>query len=198
MIQTQGCYSTIDLEQGSDEWLAFRKNHITATDALIIMGLSPWRTREELLKEKLGLIEPKPKNYLMERGKELEPIARSHAEENFGTFFIPEVCISNEYPWMMASTDGISFDGNMLLEIKCPGKKAHEIAKAGSIPDYYMPQLQHQMAVCGFDECIYFSFDGSEGVTVVVQRDDVYIADLLVKEKEFYDCLINKTTKEHL
>jgi putative phage-type endonuclease len=175
-----------DVEQGSDEWLELRRKHITASESLIIMGLSPWRTREQLLHEKLGLIPPQEVNSAMLRGQLLEPKARSCAEEMLGTLFIPEVLQGIENPFMLASMDGVCIDNKYILEIKCTSKKNHELAKNGKIPDYYYPQVQHQISVCDVDFCYYFSFDGSSGIVVEVERDDKFINRMIEIEYEFY------------
>jgi putative phage-type endonuclease len=184
----------IHLIQGSQEWLDFRKTRVGASDAVIIAGMSPWRSRAQLLDEKRGLIEPQPMNSSMQRGTRLEPIARALAEDMFDTLFVAEVRVSKEYEWCYASLDGICIDNKILLEIKCTSKKNHALAKDGKIPDYYKPQLQHQMYVCGFDKCHYFSFataeidyEGPAGVVVVEHRDDAYIKNLIELEKKFYE-----------
>jgi putative phage-type endonuclease len=182
---------SINLQQCTDEWREYRKSKICASDAPIIMGMSPWRTREQLLQEKIGQIESQPINSAMQRGMILEPKARSVAEDMLGTLFLPEVLESIEYPWMCASYDGICIDNKLILEIKCTNKKNHEMAKNGKIPDYYYPQVQHQIAVCDIDCCHYFSFDGSTGVVVVVKRDDQFIKRMIEVEHEFYQELMN-------
>jgi putative phage-type endonuclease len=176
----------IDMVQGSPEWTLWRRKGVGASDAVIISGLSPWRTRQELLEEKLGIRDPQPINSSMNRGMILEPKARRCAEEMFETLFLPEVRISPIYNWCYASLDGICIDNKILLEIKCTSKKNHQLAKEGKIPEYYKPQLQHQMYVCGFDKCHYFSFDGEEGIIVIEHRDEAYIDNLIELEKEFY------------
>lgn len=180
-----------DVEQGSSIWLELRKKHITASDAGIICNMSPWRTRQELLEEKLELREPQQTNSAMLRGQLLEPKARACAEEMLGTLFLPEVYSSIEHPFMLASLDGVCIDNKMILEVKCTNKKNHELAREGKIPDYYYPQVQHQISVCDIDECHYFSFDGSSGVVVVVKRDDEFIKRMIDLEYEFYQEMSN-------
>jgi putative phage-type endonuclease len=181
----------IDVEQGSQEWLRLRRSHVCASDSLIVMELSPWRTRKELLEEKRGEREPQQVNWAMQRGTLLEPKARSFAENLFDTLFIPEVHVSEEYPFMLASYDGISFDGKIILEIKCPGKKAHSEAMHGKIPSYYKPQLQHQMAVRGSDCVHYLSYYEEkgkiEGILIIEKRDEEFIKNMIEMEYEFYD-----------
>lgn len=193
-MMIQGCKVNAiehDVEQGSSEWLALRRKHICASDALEVMGLSKWTSRQEALERKLGIIPEKEENFLMRQGKKHEPIARQLAEEMLGMFFIPRVYQSIEYPFMLASLDGVCIDNKHILEIKCTNKKNHALAKEGKIPDYYMPQVQHQMAVCDVDQCHYFSFDGSSGVVVIVERDEEFIKRMIDLEYEFYQEMIN-------
>ena len=49
----------IELEQGSPEWLSWRRTVITATDASVIMGNNPWETPYSCWQRKLGLLEEK-------------------------------------------------------------------------------------------------------------------------------------------
>ena len=175
-----------NLEQGSSNWLEFRQKHIMASDAAPMLGISPWRTREQLLNEKLGQIPPQEVNNAMQRGMLLESKGRACAEEELGTLFLPEVLQSIEYPWMCASYDGICIDNKMIIEIKCTNAKNHAMAKNGKIPDYYMPQIQHQIVVCDLDCCHYYSFDGNSGVVVVVERDSEFIKRMIDIEYEFY------------
>lgn len=178
--------------QGTPEWHALRKTKITATDACIIMGVNHWKTRMQLYHEKLSDNPPMQPNERMQRGLDLEPVALELFCIKTGKKMSPAVVIKD---WAMASLDGINAD-NEILEIKCPGEKDHLIALSGKVPDHYYPQLQHQMYVCDADKAFYFSFDGIDGVTVEVNRDDDYIAKMLEEEKKFYDCLINKTPPE--
>ena len=42
---------THSLLQGSPEWLAYRSTHFNASDAPAMLGVSPYKTRTELLHE---------------------------------------------------------------------------------------------------------------------------------------------------
>ena len=181
-----------DIEQGSKQWLDLRSKHVTASESLIILGMSPWRTREQLLQEKLGLIPSQEVNSAMLRGQLLEPKARACAEEMLGTLFIPEVFTSIKHPYMLASLDGVCIDNKYILEVKCTNKKNHGMAREGKIPDYYYPQIQHQISVCDVDFCYYFSFDGDSGVIVEVERDDEFIDRMIEMEYEFYQEMTNR------
>jgi putative phage-type endonuclease len=179
-----------DLEQGSPQWHALRKTKITATDSCIIMGASHWRTKIQLYHEKISQECNTFMNERMQRGVDLEPIARDLFIMKMGVIVSPQVVIKD---WAMASLDGISDDGHLVVEIKCPGPTQHQMAVDGKVPDYYYPQLQHQMYVTGVNSVHYFSFDGTDGVVVVVNRDDAYIEKMIDEELKFFKCLQEKT-----
>ena len=182
-----------NVKQGSQEWLNLRKTKITATDAAVILGASHWKTRVQLYHEKVS---DENKNFTserMQRGLDLEPVARDLFCLEHGLMMEPAVVVKD---WAMASLDGIDPDGKHIVEIKCPGSKDHSEALLGKVPTHYYPQIQHQLYVTGLPKAFYYSFDGSDGVTVEVQRDDAFIEKMLEEERAFYDCLILRTPPE--
>lgn len=179
----------IDLEQGSEAWLAWRKTVITATDASIIMGNNPWETPYRCWQRKLGLIEEKKSNQAMERGKNLEPEARAQFIERQGIYMIPTVVESSEFEFLGASLDGLSQLGNVILEIKCGGTKLHDMAKQGEIPAYYQDQMQHQLFVTGSSICYYYCYDGTDGICIEVFPDPTYKERFMPKAREFLRCV---------
>lgn len=179
----------IELEQGSPEWLAWRKTVITATDASIIRGNNPWDTPYKCWQRKLGLIEEKKSNEAMERGKRLEPEARAQFIQKFGIDMIPVVAESSEYEFLGASLDGLSTDKSSILEIKCGGSKLHYMAARGEIPQYYQDQMQHQLLVTGASKCFYYSYDGSDGICIEVLPDAEFKSTFLPQAREFWRCV---------
>ena len=176
------------LVQGTADWLEMRRSYIGASDAPVIMGVSPWKTPYQLWKEKLGLYEQET-NKAMRRGTSMEETARREFELTTGYVTKPKVVFSTQYDWMMASLDGITDAGDVLVEIKCPGSVDHSSAVSGRVPDKYMPQMQHQMACTGLDHGYYFSFNGTTGALVEVERDDDYIKKLITKEQRFWESI---------
>jgi len=184
------------LIQGSLEWLAWRRTKVTASDAAIIMDVSPWGTKYSLWLEKLDLASPKTCTPAMKRGLDLEDLARKEFYDIVGVEVFPKVLTHPVHTWMSASMDGLSKFGDVAVEVKCPGTKDHSLAIEGVVPDKYFPQLQHQLAVCGLDMIYYLSFDGQEGVILKIHRDNDYIDNLIELEKAFYDCVVNLTPPE--
>jgi len=176
----------LNIKQGSQEWLELRKKKITATDCAVIMGLNPWQTPYGLWMQKMGLAPPNEENEAMREGRRLEPIALERFNWRIGAEFVPAVIINPEREWQMASLDGMY--ENAIVEIKC-GAKALEMAKQGIIPDYYKAQLQHQMSVVEVDRMFYYASYGDEDVSIPVERDPIFIGEMLEKEIAFYKCL---------
>lgn len=177
------------LQQNTPEWLEFRKNYLGASDAPVVMGISPWRTPYQLWRDKVGLGEPQTMSFAMQRGVDMEQAARDWFEKKTGIKIYPQVVLHQEIPYLMASIDGMSEDLKTVVEIKCPGKQDHLVAKNGQVPAKYYPQLQHQIEVCKIKSLYYLSFDGRDGVLLHVERDDKYIQDLLEQEQQFWECV---------
>jgi putative phage-type endonuclease len=184
------------INQNTQEWHQLRKTKIGASDAPVIMRVSPWKTPYQLWQEKLGLL-PEKDNPFLNQFHDKEIIARNKFIEITGIEVSPLVVLSNEHPFMMASLDGISRLGNHIVEIKCPGIKDHECALNGKIPPKYYPQLQHQMIVCNLEKCFYFSYrSDTEYKLLEVNIDNEYNKTLLQEEYKFIDNLNSLTPPE--
>lgn len=177
------------LEQNTQEWLDWRKNKIGASDAPIIMGVSPYKTPKELWLSKRGELKETDTPW-MKRGRDMESTALAAFEKEMSYVMFPLVLTHESKKWMTASMDGITMQRDAAVEVKCSGKVDHAIVKGGKIPDKYYPQLQHQIEVAGLDFIFYWSFDGFKGVCIKVGRNEKYIKDMVEKEEEFYKLLI--------
>lgn len=179
----------IDLKQGTPEWESFRKNKIGASDVAPILGISPWKTARKLWEQKLGVSPPEKRNWAMQRGIDLEERARNCFFMEKNIYVKPIVFVHPEYPFLMASLDGMCENLQIAVEIKCNGPENHKLALQDIIPDYYFCQMQHQMFVCELEHMFYYSFDGQDGVCLIVKRDEEFIKNMLEKELEFYECM---------
>lgn len=177
--------------QNTEEWRRWRKMKVGASDAPIILGKSPWTSVGQLWRRKLDLESEQPMTAKMQRGVDLEPEALAAFNEYTKAAYEPLVMIHKRFDWCIASLDGWDADLRQGLEIKCPGESALRSAEKGQIPSYYIPQLQHQMAVAELDHIHYWSYDGKKGTHLICKRDEAFIKHLLEQEAWFYDCLIN-------
>lgn len=181
------------MQQNTKEWLDFRKDKIGASDAPIIVGVSPWSTPFQLWEEKLGLREPRPMTAAMQDGKDNEAMILRFYNAAMGVDLQPKVLQHLKWPWMMASLDGYS-DEHM-VEIKYAGKEDHARAQQGEVPAKYIPQLQHQLCVAGMDWMHYVSSprNGEMRDTKIlkVYRDDEFLDELIALETEFFNMMQN-------
>jgi putative phage-type endonuclease len=146
------------VEQGSLEWHELRSKHITASEAPIIMGASPYMSRKKLLAIKKGdETEVFRKSEIMEAGHRAESDARQIAEELIGDILFPLVVTRNlDGMPLLASMDGITEDLRIGWEHKLFNKKhAEHVMFHNEPPEMHYWQLEHQMLVTGAEEILY-------------------------------------------
>ncbi len=181
-------YLIEDLEQGTDEWRAWRKGVIGASDAPKIMGENPWGSRESLMNEKLGLVPEFKGNSKTREGNSLEGDARDSLAKKFKMKIEPTIVQDSSEPFLAASLDGICNKLENIFEIKA-GVKAYEHTQINrSVPSYYVGQLQHMLMVTQMDSLTYAVYrPGMPLLTLEVNRNETYIKRLRKKEKEFVE-----------
>jgi putative phage-type endonuclease len=185
------------LHQNTPEWYRWRMQGIGASDAPVIMGETPFRTVRRLWAMKTGRLQEEPAGPAARRGRELEHVARRMYERQTGTQMEPLCLVHEQFEWMRASLDGLSFDGSTLLEIKCPLRLWHRVsAQQGRIPSQYYPQLQHQLEVSGAERAHYWSFSGTNGVLIEIHPDKEYAKRLVKEEEAFWQLVKEKRWPE--
>lgn len=161
----------VALEQGSPEWHAHRMRYRNASETPAVMGFSPWQTAYQLWLLRTGRKLPVETD-AMRHGKTQEPAARRAYEALTGAVMEPQVLVRGDYS---ASLDGLSLDGRVLLEIKCPvrGRRSElwQDVLAGVIPLHYRFQIQHQLMVSKASLGHLFVFDGEQGLIADVEPD---------------------------
>ena len=163
----------IYLEQGSADWLAHRQLYRNASETPAVMGASPWMTPYQLWELRTGRRQ-QAVTYPMERGLRLEPAARAAYEEMTGHVVQPITLVEGDYS---ASLDGLTFDGSLLVEIKCPvrgaGSTLWEQVSQGEAPEHYRFQVQHQLMVSGAElaELFVYDEDLGKGIALPIHAD---------------------------
>ena len=203
MSRTKGL--EIILAQGSQVWLDWRKKGIGGSDAAIVKMWNdhPFSSPYQLWQLKMGLIEETQftgdQLKAVQRGHDLEPVARELFVKATGIHVVPCCFEHPNFPFLRASLDGASEDRSMIVELKCPLKwEYHKPATEGHIHDYYYAQIQHQLAVTGADYAFFASYfpDAKKEedrfvICPVVKPKHSYIEDLLIREKNFWKCVVN-------
>lgn len=186
-------YNIIDLEQRSSEWVQFREGKIGASDVASILGISPWETPLQCW-EKMIFNKKKDITLSMQRGIDREQEALDWFNEQKKGIYIPMVLQSKQYPYLIASLDGIDIlDGCSphTLEIKWPSMQSHLSCKEGKIPDYYNAQMQFQFYISGANHGYYLSCWGEDKIYWLVNRDQKYIDWMVPKILDFRNRLID-------
>ena len=179
-------YRLVDIAQGTSEWLDWRNQGLGASDAPAIMGENPWKSRERLLKEKLNELSFW-QNDAMRRGIELEPEARRRYEQMTGIKVRPVCLESTQFDWLRASIDGLAHDGSSVVEIKCGESVYRHAASKRQVPQYYLGQLQHILAVTGLPRIDFWCYlPGRPEIHICIDRDNNYIDRLIKREMEFW------------
>lgn len=133
-----------------------RWRYIGGSDIAVIMGISPFKTRFQLLQEKAQIIEPDFKgNEYTEYGNVMEPKIRDYVNETLGRNFAPDVMMNGDFRFNL---DGLDKECCQVLEIKTTSQ-IH-----GKLEDYkvYLVQLLPYMRMAG----------AVEGYLAVYQRPD--------------------------
>lgn len=160
----------ISCQQGSDLWLAVRAKHFTASEAPAMMGASKYMTRSELLHQKHTGIVPDVdahKQALFDRGHAAEEAARPFVEELIGWELSPVTgALDVEGLPLLASFDGISFDGHIVWESKLWNENLAENIRSGNLSPNYYWQLEQQLLVANADKAYFTCSDGTPERTV--------------------------------
>lgn len=187
-----------NLPQNSAEWLKWRQSGLGASDAPVVMGVSPFTTRFELWLDKTGKFPRSDSNFhpnalkAMTRGHLLEPQARQYFEGFKFRQYPPMNVIHEKYDFIRASLDGYNAETNRIVEIKCPGKVDLAEAAKGRVPKKYLPQVQLQLMVTGAAACDYFTYDGEKGIIIEVLPDLEYQARLEKEMVAFWELVQKK------
>jgi len=185
------------MEQRTEAWFADRLGKVTASRVADVIaktksGYSATRANymAQLICERLtGKQAESYTNSDMERGVELEPIARAMYEMHTDSTVSEVGFISHPKIDMTgASPDGLVDDG--LIEIKCTRSGSHlEYVLAGVVPEKYKPQMAWQCLCTERTWCDFVSYnqDFPEHLQLFVVR--------FTPDKEYMAMLEDEVTK---
>jgi len=193
------------------EWLQGRLNGIGGSEAAIVMGLSPWRSKLELWTEKVTRNIVEIDNPVMFWGRKLEPLVRTEYASKTGRSIVPIVTQRTrpDYPFMFANIDGLITDdpngkvseyGQGVLEIKTKSafQRWEEGWEEGKLPIYYTIQLQHYLFVNDKKWGAFAILDlgKMQLVHFDVERNEELIKLVVKEEEKFWDSVVNKIKPE--
>jgi putative phage-type endonuclease len=184
------------IEQGSPEWMALRIGKIGGSRVADLLtegrggaeSLTRKKYKNELIRERLtGKKLDTYKTPAMQRGIDLEPMARAWYEVKYNTF-VDQVAIvlHPSIEGAQCSPDGLVEATNSLIEIKIPNPENHldNILTGGKQLEQYYDQVQWQLACMPEKEfCDLVSYDPDmpdhlQGFVKRIYRDDEYINNM--------------------
>ena len=180
-----------------EEWLEYRRLGIGGSDASVVCGINRYKSPVELWLDKTGQIPPQEAGEAAYWGTQLEPFVRAEFTRRTGIEVkqVKELLQSEEYPFMLANLDGICEVpdvGTCIFEAKTASAyKAGEWED--TIPDEYMLQVQHYMAVTGYaGTYIAVLIGGNTFKWRFVKRDEELISMLIELETDFWSHVENR------
>lgn len=168
----------INLNQRSDDWHAWRKKGVSASQMPTIMRLSPYETPWSLWAIRTGRLDPPDlsNNPHVQRGIQLEDEARQMLEErlddekrksffmneakqalehHIGEMLIPVCAEYSDWRPLRASYDGLT-DSTIPAELKCPSQRIWDEVKEqqhnSKTVQMHLVQLETQMVVADAKE----------------------------------------------
>lgn len=196
-----------------DTWLATKKNHISGTDAGIIMGASPYKSPLELYHEKMGDIAAPDvsKKEAVHFGTELEEVVAREFERRSGEKVrrrgtLQDTC----QPYRIANVDRLIKGKPWGLECKTTSAYRADDWDYGAIPSHYYYQCLHYMLVMYGDRTghllpefwtsttkpawfIACLIGGQKFVMAKIEWNEDEIMRLAAAEDVFWNCLKNHT-----
>ena len=186
----------------NEEWLEWRKKGIGGSDVATICGLNKYKSALELWMEKRGYKQDEEAGESAYWGTTLEHIVREEFIKRSGL----EVDTINlmlkhpKYEFMLANVDGIVIDQEgkkCIFEAKTASAYKADQWKDDEIPEGYMLQIQHYMAVTGYERAyIAVLIGGNTFKYTVVDKDEELISMIIQIEKQFWDCVVSDIPPE--
>lgn len=196
MIELPDCNAIAPHDISRDEWVKLRGGYVGGSDAATVAGVNPYKSVFELWAEKTGRVEPEnlDDKAAVKWGTKLEPLLIEHfAQETGYELTTPEgMYVSKDFPFMAASLDHLVNTGTTLaiLECKTAGFMQAEKWANGAVPEHYVFQVQHYLAVTGLDLAFVAVLIGGQDFRIIeIKRDDELIDDLIKREYEFWQCV---------
>ena len=179
--------STLNLAK--EDWLRYRKCGITGTDAGAILGLNPYRSAFQVYHDKISDTIENIDNEAMRQGRDLEDYVAQRFTEATGLKVRRANAIyqSEEHPLLLADFDRLIVGQKAGLECKTVSPFSADKWADGKIPAHYLAQVDHYLAVSGFD-CWYVAalIFGRELVIHKIVTDKQVLSDLIDKEELFW------------
>lgn len=186
----------IDPVNDREAWLAERNRSVGASEAAAVLGVCPYATPIDVWQRKLGLAPPMPESEPMLWGSLLEPVILAEYERRTGRAVFDRQRFDRhpKYPWMTATLDGVAED--RIIEVKTASAYADEWGdeETDQIPESYLVQVHHQMAVTERDRADVVALIGGQRLRIYeVERNAELIELIEDRVAQFWDCVLRRS-----
>lgn len=171
-----------DFVQSSPEWHAHRATHLNASDVPAMLGISPYKTRSQLLDEMATGISQEFDEATQRRfadGHRFEALARPLAEHIIGKTLYPVVGSEGK---LSASFDGLTMDETICFEHKSLNNELKNIMRTAVIegadlPELYRAQMEQQLMISGARQCLFMASSWDSENNLLEEEHCFYNAD---------------------
>jgi predicted phage-related endonuclease len=196
---------TLNLIQGSAEWLATRLNYFTASEAAVMMGDSPHMSRDDLLTYKKTTVQAEVDHWtqkIYDKGHALEKQVLPIVERILGKDLYPVTGAAeiDGLP-LLASFDGLDMMEEAGFEHKqWNAAKAAQMRESSEVLPEYVWQLEHQLLVSGAQFILFVMSDGTESNWFELRYESLpeRRAQLIAGWKQFAEDLETHVPAEYL
>lgn len=151
---------SVHIYDSRKEWLKGRHS-IGGSDSSTFIGMNPYKTNNQLWKEKKGIVKVKElSNSAIDHGNDLEPVLRFWFQQSHKDYEVQyqenAILQSKVHDFMLYSPDGLLFHkekGRGILEIKTTLIQNGNMLEEwnNQIPNHYYIQVLHGLLVTKFD-----------------------------------------------
>jgi len=183
-------------EMTYEEWKQQRRNGIGGSDAAAAIGLNRWKSRLKLYLEKIGELEDNVDSEATYWGRILEGVVAEEFTRRTGKAVrrVNAILIHPEFEWMIANIDRKVVGENAILEVKTTAAWNNKEWEHDEIPQEYIIQAQHYMAVTGADLTYFAVLVGGQKLLIKeFVRDDELIEMIIREEQKFWQMVENRT-----
>jgi putative phage-type endonuclease len=188
-------FTVINAPQRSQEWFDARLGRVTGSNAKAVwdktakgLRTSKWQSyQDQLVAETLTGISADDVFVTndMQRGVELEPIARHALARHIGVEIRETGFVSHNVMCIGSSLDGDIGNFEAIVELKCPRTTTHlRYIEEGKLPDDYAGQCMHNLYVTGAPTLFFGSFDDRLPPHLQLFVQEIQARDLPMEEYE--------------
>ncbi|MEK4760796.1 YqaJ viral recombinase family protein [Viridibacillus sp. FSL E2-0187] len=180
--------NTAEMSRG--EWLDVRRSGIGGSDAAVILGFNKWKSPFQLYLEKTGDYKEESDNEFIYWGNVLEDVVAKEFQERTGKKVRKknQMLRHKEHQFMTANLDRVVVGEKAFLECKTTSAYKNDDWDGDEIPAAYLCQVQHYMAVTGFEKAyIAVLIGGNKFVWKEIERDEELIQIMIEREKYFWE-----------